>query len=338
MYLIFGCMLVLILSIILLCRYRRKKARKKLCAMSCGERAQTLGSLISPLGYCYDPMQDCVSTTIDAPQRAFGYTALFDRYAPRFGMVFDCMPIYFDYRERTWLIECWKGQYGINLGCEVGVYKADALVASLSRKTALFHSAKDEEMLQMSVRLYHQGTLLCERCGRHWWMTTFRIGAYCEPRDLEVQVGITFPNAEMLRAFERALREKEDVEYVVRGLQIRMLFQACTSCQLPLLQRLFCRLILWKNKTLCKLFLKATKPFTCGMDRVLYFYFCLPRMLRRVFCIRKREQCCKKSGCGCQGNCSESRESGCGCQAERNGRGTSRCMGRRSCEKNENRM
>lgn len=290
MYLIFGCMFVFVLLILLFCRYRRKKAWKRLCAMSCEERMQTLEELISPFGYYYDPVCDCFSTTIDAPQRAFGYTALFDRYAPRFGMVFDCLPIYFDYRERTWLIECWKGQYGINLGCEVGVYKADALVASLSRKTALFHSTGNEEMLRMSVRLYHRGTLLCEKCDRHWWLTAFCMGAYCEPRDLEVQVGITFPNAEMLRAFEGALRERKDTEYVICGRQIRMLFQACTSCQLPFSQRLFCRLIQRKNKILCKLFIKMTNPLTCGMDRLLYFYFCLPRMLCRIFCVRKREQ------------------------------------------------
>ena len=42
--------------------------------------------------------------------------------APRFQMVFDALPVYFDYQKKTWLIEFWKGQYGINTGAEIGIY------------------------------------------------------------------------------------------------------------------------------------------------------------------------------------------------------------------------
>ncbi|MBD5483404.1 MAG: DUF4474 domain-containing protein [Lachnospiraceae bacterium] len=310
MYLLFGCMLAIVLLSLLFCQYRRKKAYKRLCAMPCEERLQTLETIVSPFGYCYDVSQNCFSTTIDAPQRAFGYTALFDRYAPQFDMVFDYLPVYFDYRERTWLIEFWKGQYGVNLGCEVGIYKADGLIASLSRKTALFHSVGDDELLPMSVRLYHRGTLLAEKRERHWWLTAFRVGAYCEPRDLEVQVGITFPNAEMLQAFVRALRECGNVEYAVWGQQIQILFCKGISDQNSFWRGMRCRYVKWKNIILCKLVVRMTKPFTCGMDRVLALYFCLPRLVRRVFCQRKRERCCKKScRCCCRGGrpCGENR-------------------------------
>ena len=324
MYLLFGCMFAIVLLSLLFCRYRRKKAYKKLCAMSCEEKLQTLETIVSPFGYCYDVSQDCFSTTISAPQRAFGYTALFDRYAPQFDMVFDCLPVYFDYQERTWLIEFWKGQYGVNLGCEVGVYKADGLIASISRKTTLFQSAEDDELLPMSVRLYHRGTLLAEKHGRHWWLTAFRVGAYCEPRDLEVQAGITFPNPEMLQAFVRGLRECGDVEYAVCGQQVRLLFRIGVSYQYPFWRSMRCRYVQWKNKILCKLMARMTKPFTCGMDRVLDLYFCLPRLIRRVFCQRKRERCCKKSCQCCNGD-------GRRCGKNRSGESDRRC--RRSCRR-----
>ena len=34
------------------------------------------------------------------------------------GMVFETLPVYFDYAGKTWLIQIWKGQYGICTGCE----------------------------------------------------------------------------------------------------------------------------------------------------------------------------------------------------------------------------
>ncbi|MDE6420710.1 MAG: DUF4474 domain-containing protein, partial [Lachnospiraceae bacterium] len=138
-----------------------------------------------------------------------------------------------------------------------------------------------------------------ENSGRHWWLTAFRVGAYCEPRDLEVQVGINFPNTEMLQAFVRALREYGDVEYAVCGQQVRILFHRGISYQYPFWRRMLCRYVQWKNKILCKLVVRMTKPFTCGMDRVLDLYFCLPRLIRRIFCQRKRERCCKKSCRSC---------------------------------------
>ena len=64
--------------------------------MSCEEKPERITSLIEPFGYSYIPCQDIFSTTINAPQRAFGYTALYDYYAPRFGMVFDCLPVSID--------------------------------------------------------------------------------------------------------------------------------------------------------------------------------------------------------------------------------------------------
>ena len=62
---------------------------------------------------------------------------------PRFQMVFDALPIYFDYRGRTWLIELWKGQYGINTGAELGIYHADKILSESEYKTALFTAAED---------------------------------------------------------------------------------------------------------------------------------------------------------------------------------------------------
>ncbi len=295
MYFFVGFLLFLALSMTLFFQLRKKKACKKLCCMSCKEKLNTLDGLIKPFGYCYVPAQDIFSTVVDAPQREFGYTALYDRYAPYFGMVFDCVPVYFDYGDRTWLIELWKGQYGINLGCEVGVYKADSLIAAVNRNRALFHSVENSEMLPMSVRLY-KGKGECAHLHRkQWWLTAFRMGCYSEPKNLSVRACITFPNVEMLNAFVAALGEQKKVKFCICGMQVQIVFDSCTSCELSFWKRLVCRYSQWKNRLTRRLFLWATKPYEQSMDRLLCLYFCLPSFFRRIFRGRKRQRCCKKS-------------------------------------------
>jgi hypothetical protein len=60
---------------------------------------------------------------MDALQRKAGYCWNYDRAAPIFNMIIDCEPICFKYGGAKWMIELWKGQYGIMTGAEIGVYK-----------------------------------------------------------------------------------------------------------------------------------------------------------------------------------------------------------------------
>ena len=263
--------------------------------MTCKEKLSVLDGLIEPFGYCYVPSQDAFSTLADAPQRLFGYTALYDRYAPYFGMVFDCLPVYFDYGERTWMIELWKGQYGINLGCEIGIYKADSLVASINRNKTLFKSVDDSEMLPMSVRLSKGEDEAVHLSRKHWWLTVFAMGCYSEPKDLSVKAGISFPNEDMRNAFVNALSEQTDAGFRICGTQVQIFFRRGVSGTSSYWRKLVCRFVLWQNRFSCRMFLWATKPFESGMDRLLCLYFCLPYFFRRIFRNKKRRKCCEKA-------------------------------------------
>lgn len=295
MYYVIGCLLVIVLVFSLFFYFHKKKICEKLCHMSRKEKCDILGRLIGPFGYCYMPSQDIFSTVIDAPQRMFGYTALFDRYASHFNMAIDCMPVYFDYGERTWLIEFWKGQYGIHTGCEVGFYKADSLVPSIFRKTALFGSVDDVEMLPMSLRFFYKKDEIARVCRTHWWLTAFKMGAYSEPEDLWVEIGITFPCGEMLNAFTKALNEQWDADYDVCGMQVLIRYEECSTCKLVSLQKFFFRFCQWRNRILCRLFLWVTKPFCTGIDRVLCLYYYLPPLFWCIFRDKKRKKCCERS-------------------------------------------
>ena len=49
------------------------------------------------------------------------------------GMVFETLPVYFDYAGKTWLIQIWKGQYGICTECE-----DDPLLRQQQRSIVIF--------------------------------------------------------------------------------------------------------------------------------------------------------------------------------------------------------
>mgnify|MGYP000621142798 CR=1 FL=1 len=57
---------------------------------------------------------------------------------------------YFDYQGKTWLLEFWKGQYGINTGAEIGIYRADTLLSPAQRPYTLFHTVPDENCPYLS--------------------------------------------------------------------------------------------------------------------------------------------------------------------------------------------
>ena len=77
---------------------RRKKIICKIKEMDCCTKCTLLDELVYPFGYRFHCDHGFFSSTVDAPQRHAGYTWLYDYMAPRFQMVFDALPVYFDYR------------------------------------------------------------------------------------------------------------------------------------------------------------------------------------------------------------------------------------------------
>ena len=109
MYFSIGIILFALVLALTVYTGKKRSAVKRVRSMSFSEKCELLENFLSPLGYCYDRCQDIISSRTDAWQREFGYTRLFDKAAPHFNMVFDALPVYFDYAGRTWLVELWKG-------------------------------------------------------------------------------------------------------------------------------------------------------------------------------------------------------------------------------------
>lgn len=288
MYLFFAILIPVFLLLILLGYWRKRKNIQRVRNMCPDDKNALINNLIEPFGYYYISSQDLFTTRMDAWQRDFGYCTLYDRAALHFHMVFDCLPIYFNYRGRTWLFELWKGQYGINTGCEMGLYYADRILEEDELTTTLFTSVGDEDMVKMSFTLYRNGEDIAHLSHKHWWLTAFRMGCFTQPADLSMRATITFPTTEMARAFVNGLLE---AGYPQRNI----CFQCSTvtfsflqpDTQNSFLRRLRIRLAQASNRFWCKIYLYITRPFHLSIDRLLYLYYYLPFAFRRMLRIRR---------------------------------------------------
>ena len=292
MYLLFGIFLLLCLLFVLLNFWKRRRIIRKICAMDPCDKACLLSELLEPFGFCYVPDQDAVTSCVDAWQREFGYCSLFDKTAVHFQMVFDCEPVYFCHDGRTWMLEFWKGQYGINVGAEIGVYRADGILSPGQYEHTLFQSVPDSELLPMSMELFYKGSSLFTIRGCHWWLTGFRPGTWANPEDLVLNVSITFPDQAMLNSFTDSLMQNgyRGCDLCVCGLTVSFMFSSPHTRQPRLSYRFSLWFSQWKNRMFCALYRWATRPFVCTSDRVLYLYFFLPYAFRHMLTFRRNKK------------------------------------------------
>lgn len=256
--------------------------------MCMDDKCRLLNELLEPFGYSYVLSQNIITTRIDAWQRDFGYGTLYDKAASRFGMVFDCLPVYFDYRGKTWLLELWKGQYGINTGCEIGLYHANCILEEVEREQTIFHSVEDGDMPQISYSLFRCNEEKSHLCQRHWWLTGFHVGCFSMPSDLCLRASITFPTCEMANAFTSGLLNAgQPSKDICRNCNTVTLMFATSTPGNSGLHKLRLRIVQWLNRFWCKVYLTITKPFCLSVDRLLYLYYYLPFAFRRTLRITK---------------------------------------------------
>lgn len=174
-------------------------------------------------GFWYDPGEDIIFSRIDPLQRLFGYAYAYDEAMLAIDSIIDCEPIFFDYGGKHWMIELWKGQYGLETGCEIGVYNRtigstsflygllDSTIGQRSNDSnpshnLFFDCANDNELLTMSSKLYRNGQEVFSRGPeKHWWLTGFKWGVMSDRTELTMDVSIECLDAAMTTAFVNAL-------------------------------------------------------------------------------------------------------------------------------------
>ena len=281
--------LLLLLLLVILFHFKKKNVIKKVRTMNLSEKKELLNHLAEPIGYFYEPGQDIFASRHNAPQKLFGYMHLFDLSATYLNMIFDYETFYFDYDHRTWLIEIWKGQYGINTGCELGIYYADHILSPEEYRTAHFQAVSPKDMLYITLRLNRHLTKkaqdserLAQLKGPHWWLTIFKLGTFTKPEDLFVNVSIHFKNTPMMYQFLQSLKTTlPDTFYKVNGLTVYFTFNR-SQRKYNFFRRFIRRMALISCKIYCKWFNYVTRPFSSSADKLLYLYYYLPFTVRHL--------------------------------------------------------
>lgn len=262
--------------------HRRRKSKRKVRSMPWEEKRRLLNELASPFGFAYLQEEDVFTGKIDAWQRKSGYEALFDKAAAHFHMIFDAFPVYFDYEGRTWLIEFWKGQYGINTGAEVGVYHADRIVPKEEREKEHFQAVDDGEMPLISYCLEKKKKRMYGMKWNHWWLASFRMGEFSHPKDLQLMTVLTFQNPQLAKRFYEGIQESGCGESKFRLACNEVHLRMDWSDRHGFFSRLYRSFIQLQNKLCCLLYGLVTHPFHCTVDKLLFLYFLFPRCFRKM--------------------------------------------------------
>lgn len=160
-----------------------------------------LAKVVEAAGFRYEPEQDIIVSRLDPYQRYAGYNWLYDAASAGLHMIIDCEPFYFEYGGHAWMIELWKGQYGLETGGEIGLYRDRRPVGqhrALPRTRHYDCPPNDFGLPLMSFTLHMHGRdgdrlLLRRGPERHWWLTGFRWGEFAEhTHDLTMKLEILF--------------------------------------------------------------------------------------------------------------------------------------------------
>lgn len=242
---------------------------------------QRLNSDLEPTGFAYHIKGDYFYSLMDCWQRDAGYCRLYDEGAPLFNMIMDCEPVAFHYGGKRWLIEFWKGQYGITTGAEIGVYNTSRPDLDTEKvKGTFFESAGDAERLPLSFVLRKNGAVILKRKARHWWLTGFRLGEFSETDSLTMDIRIKFPNKMMRGAFVESLQKLgyRPGEFSVSGTTVRIHYTNPHSPQPASPESIQTEVVQKVNESNCTLYQFSTAQYADSLDKLEYLKTAMPEL------------------------------------------------------------
>ncbi|MDD6276852.1 MAG: DUF4474 domain-containing protein [Clostridia bacterium] len=174
------------------------------------------------LGFNMDVDSASIYTVVDSWQRAYGFCLAYDIfcYCTAFAN-YTTQRIKFDYQGEEWMIQLWKGRYLSTNGAEVGLYNRP-----MGSDGSFYDCAGDDDLLVMSLDLYHGSKLIAHRDPQpHWWLTSFAFSdtAYL-PQTMTLVTTITMRDEEMFDAVTKSLDAKKALSYTVDGLDITITY------------------------------------------------------------------------------------------------------------------
>ncbi len=249
------------------------------------EKLEYLDNLLEPAGFAYDPARNIFYARMNGWQRKFGYCRAYDEAASHFSMVIHCEPFYFMYDNKEWLLEFWKGQYGMTTGGEIGLYyREQQEFSKMPRELALFQAADEQDFPQISMRLLKKNKEMFRKGQRHWWLTGFILGEFSKPKQLVMETELLFKNVEMAQAAARAIRQAGYGNDQVRlmGRKVYFCFGKPKTHQPFWQKKLFILFKQLRNYLLCKKYRRLTRHIEAPLDQVLSLQEKAPGMFQKL--------------------------------------------------------
>jgi hypothetical protein len=232
--------------------------------MVVAQNNEELDDVFGVAGYDYDPKQDIFYSTLNPWQEKFGYCRLYDEALAPLSMIIDCEPITFECYGQHWMIEFWKGQYALNTGCEIGLYREVIDLGITGVFDGSFYKrVSDEDMMYMAFSLKKNGKELFSREDKHWWLTGFKMGEFSQPSELTMDIGIVFNDLKMCYAFIGALIKagypEDDITKI--GNRVYFTFGKPHVEQPATRTRITDWIIQKKNEIMCAKYRKVTEKY-----------------------------------------------------------------------------
>lgn len=286
--------IVLVIIVIIYLFQSRKKQTSPQEPMDMDE----VYEVIQAAGYVYGGEQDIFYSHLEAWQRDMGYCRLYDETAAPLSMIMDCEPIYFEYGGKRWMIEFWKGQYGMTAGCEIGVYNTDGPDLNIpgAFNGTFYYCASDEELLRMQFVLKKGDQILFTREDRHWWLTGFKLGEFAEPSELIMSLKVTLKDRQMRDAFVEGLKKAgyEDEEIAIEENIVSLVYDTPKTPQpytrIPGTDWITQR----KNERLCEMYQEITKEYDDFPDKILAIQQQAPDLFDKVLDLGKSSKVFEK--------------------------------------------
>lgn len=295
---IFGSFLLLILSVGFKLR-KKKKGHEVIQPVTKiigndPERVMELNQEIKPFGFAYEPHQDIFYSLMNPWQRDLGYCRLYDEASAALSMIIDCEPIPFEYGGRHWLIEFWKGQYGMNTGGEVGIYYTTGPNLNIPGifNGTFYYCPKDQDCINMSFALRKKGNLLFTRTGYHWWLTGFKLGEFSKPSDLSMDIILDLYDRKMANAFVAALVKAgyTQDEYKSLGSRVIVRYDKPHTKQ-PITRTAFTDFIMQhNNQAFCDSYNYLTSEYIDTLDKLEIVRNESPSMYHKLMTVGKSKE------------------------------------------------
>lgn len=250
---------------------RVKRQEKMVLAVGKSQVAASLNDEFASRGFFYSEKDDAFFSIPDAIQQHFGYCQLYDDTMPLLGMIVDCEPIPFEYDNKLFIIVFWKGQYGMALGCQVGIYcTSHSFIKAPGFQGTFYETPKQCDCSLISYTLKRKNKVFLKSRGQSCFLAGLRLGEFSNPCALSLKVSISFKNKKMLQAFINGLKAAGYTtrEYCVMLRQVKVTFTKPLTTQPALRTRVHEAIIQKGNLANCNKYQKLTLAGANTMEKL----------------------------------------------------------------------